>query len=202
MCRRYYRQGDKQKIAEAFHVEEVDEFPLPPWDHNRSFCSILGKSYETEPCMRASPDQSVPTCDGDSNRNQPETNRPLNGGLLQAVVAACLAAVMIGSITGAGYQSNGSGAGRAKHRGPRSVVHEVGLSWNAPASSPDPVAGYNIYRSSDSATFVLLNTSPVTALSYIDNTVGSGASYTYEVKSVDSSGVESIPSDQVTATVP
>ena len=33
MCGRYYRRGDKQKIAEAFHAQ-VDDFPLPPWDYN------------------------------------------------------------------------------------------------------------------------------------------------------------------------
>lgn len=31
---RYYRKGDKQKIAEAFHVGKVDDFPLPQWDYN------------------------------------------------------------------------------------------------------------------------------------------------------------------------
>ena len=34
MCGRYYRKADKQKIAEAFHVAQVDDFALPPWDYN------------------------------------------------------------------------------------------------------------------------------------------------------------------------
>jgi len=34
MCGRYYRQSDKQKIAEAFHVMHVGDFPLPPTDYN------------------------------------------------------------------------------------------------------------------------------------------------------------------------
>lgn len=34
MCGRYYRKIDKQKIAEAFHVNKEDDFPLPPWDYN------------------------------------------------------------------------------------------------------------------------------------------------------------------------
>jgi putative SOS response-associated peptidase YedK len=34
MCGRYYRRSDKQKIAEAFHATQVDDFPLPPWDYN------------------------------------------------------------------------------------------------------------------------------------------------------------------------
>src|SRR5215469_13150243 len=35
MCGRYYRKGDKQKIAEAFHAHMVDDgTPSPPWDYN------------------------------------------------------------------------------------------------------------------------------------------------------------------------
>lgn len=34
MCGRYYRRSDKQKIAEVFHVSQVEDFPLPPWDYN------------------------------------------------------------------------------------------------------------------------------------------------------------------------
>ena len=34
MCGRYYRRSHKQKIAEVFHVSQVDDFPLPPWDYN------------------------------------------------------------------------------------------------------------------------------------------------------------------------
>jgi len=34
VCGRYYRKSDKQKIAEAFHVKHVDDFPLPPADYN------------------------------------------------------------------------------------------------------------------------------------------------------------------------
>ena len=34
MCGRYYRKSDKQKIADAFHVAQADDFALPPWDYN------------------------------------------------------------------------------------------------------------------------------------------------------------------------
>jgi putative SOS response-associated peptidase YedK len=34
MCGRYYRRSEKQKIAETFHTQQVDDFPLPPWDYN------------------------------------------------------------------------------------------------------------------------------------------------------------------------
>ena len=35
MCGRYYRKADKQKIAEAFHANVVEDgTPSPPWDYN------------------------------------------------------------------------------------------------------------------------------------------------------------------------
>ena len=41
MCGRYYRTGDKQKIAEAFHVNLVDDgTPSPPWDYNVALTTI------------------------------------------------------------------------------------------------------------------------------------------------------------------
>jgi hypothetical protein len=82
------------------------------------------------------------------------------------------------------------------------VASEVSLNWVAPADSTDPVTGYNIYRSTSSGSFTLLNTSPVTALSFVDNAVASGSSYNYQVTSVDSSGAESVPSNEVTVNVP
>jgi hypothetical protein len=80
--------------------------------------------------------------------------------------------------------------------------HEVNLSWNAPISSPDPVIGYNIYRATGTGGLVLINSSPDTAVTYVDQNVTSGTSYIYEVKSVDSSGVESTASNPLTVTVP
>jgi putative SOS response-associated peptidase YedK len=34
MCGRYYRKSDKHKIADAFHMKHVGDFPLPSWDYN------------------------------------------------------------------------------------------------------------------------------------------------------------------------
>ncbi|HXC95737.1 MAG TPA: choice-of-anchor D domain-containing protein [Edaphobacter sp.] len=82
------------------------------------------------------------------------------------------------------------------------TAHEVDLSWNAPASSPDPVAGYNIYRATGSGSLVLINSSPNTALTYVDKAVTSGSTYSYVVKSADPAGVESVASNQVTVTIP
>ncbi len=84
-----------------------------------------------------------------------------------------------------------------------SAPHTVGLSWVAPSSSPDAVAGYHVYRSSSSSSsFVLLNSSLITNATYVDSSVQSGQTYNYEVKSVDSSGAESVSSNEATATIP
>jgi fibronectin type 3 domain-containing protein len=83
-----------------------------------------------------------------------------------------------------------------------SSSHYVDLSWQAPGSSADPVAGYHIYRSSGSSAYQLLNSSLDNQTTYVDNNVVSGQSYDYIVKSVDSSGVESTPSNQAAATIP
>ena len=80
---------------------------------------------------------------------------------------------------------------------------EVDLSWDAPSSSPDPVAGYNIYRSTGgSSSYQPLNSSIDTETTYVDSTVQSGTAYIYYVESVDSSGVKSAPSNNVTVTIP
>jgi fibronectin type 3 domain-containing protein len=81
--------------------------------------------------------------------------------------------------------------------------HEVDLTWDAPSSSSDPIEGYNVYRSpSGTSQFQLINSSIDVQTIYVDSTVQSGLTYDYIVKSVDYSGVESVPSNQVTVTVP
>ncbi len=50
---------------------------------------------------------------------------------------------------------------------------------------------------------MLINSSPDTTVTYVDHNVTSGTRYTYKVKSVDASGVESTTaSNQVTVTIP
>ncbi len=83
------------------------------------------------------------------------------------------------------------------------VSYMVDLSWVAPTSSPDPVAGYNIYRApSGSSAYALLNASGNTGTTYVDSAVVSGLTYDYIVDSVDASGVESIPSNRIAVIIP
>jgi hypothetical protein len=82
-------------------------------------------------------------------------------------------------------------------------AHQVTLTWDAPSSSTDPVAGYHVYRSTGgSSAYTLLNSSVDAQATYVDTNVQSGATYDYIVKSVDASGVESTASNEATATIP
>lgn len=79
----------------------------------------------------------------------------------------------------------------------------VNVTWSAPASSPDPVAGYHIYRSpSGSSTYQLLGSVSTTQLAYTDDGVTNGQTYDYMVESVDASGNESTPSNVAAVTIP
>ena len=79
-------------------------------------------------------------------------------------------------------------------------TYSVALTWDASTST---VSGYNVYRSTDSGTsYILLNSSLLTALAYTDPSVQNGTTYYYVTTAVDSSGNESVYSDQAQAIIP
>ncbi|MFZ0745003.1 MAG: choice-of-anchor D domain-containing protein [Terracidiphilus sp.] len=83
------------------------------------------------------------------------------------------------------------------------VPHEVELTWEAPGSSSDPVAGYHVYRSPAGGTsYQQVSSIAATQTTYSDNSVASGQAYDYIVKSVDASGVESAPSNMTSVNIP
>jgi len=83
------------------------------------------------------------------------------------------------------------------------INHQVDLSWIPPASSDDPVVGYKVYRSpSGAASYQQLNPSVLATATFTDLAVLSGSNYDYIVTSVDAAGVESVPSDKITAAIP
>ena len=80
------------------------------------------------------------------------------------------------------------------------VQHSVALSWTASTST---VSGYNVYRGTVSGgPYTKINSSLITTLTYTDATVQSGTTYFYVATAVDSSGNESVNSNQVPALIP
>jgi fibronectin type 3 domain-containing protein len=80
------------------------------------------------------------------------------------------------------------------------MQHQVILSWTASIS---PVTGYNVYRGTQTGgPYTLLNTDTVTADTFTDATVVSGQTYFYVVTAVNSSGVESVFSNEAAAVIP
>ncbi len=78
--------------------------------------------------------------------------------------------------------------------------NSVALAWNASTSA---AAGYNVYRSTVSGSaYVMVNSAPLSALTYRDSAVQSGTTYYYVVTALDSSGNESVYSNQVSAAIP
>jgi len=82
----------------------------------------------------------------------------------------------------------------------QTVSHSVTLTWTASTST---VSGYNVYRSTVSGgPYTKVNSALVAPTSYVDTTVQSGQTYFYVATSVDSNGVESADSTEVSVTVP
>jgi hypothetical protein len=83
---------------------------------------------------------------------------------------------------------------------PPTTAPSVALTWNASTSQ---VVGYNVYRSETSGgTFVAMNGTALTSLTFTDTTVSAGTTYYYVVTAVNSAGTESNYSNQVAAVVP
>jgi len=79
-------------------------------------------------------------------------------------------------------------------------AHSATLSWTA---STTTVVGYDIYRGTTAGgPYVLLNSSPVQGETYTDTTVQSGETYFYVTAAVDSSGNQSVYSNEVQAVIP
>ena len=83
----------------------------------------------------------------------------------------------------------------------QSVAHSVALAWDASKSSG--VVGYNVYRATVSGgPYTKITPSAIPETQYTDTTVQAGHIYYYVVTSVDSSGVQSSYSNQVSVTIP
>ena len=80
------------------------------------------------------------------------------------------------------------------------LAHSATLNWTASTST---VIGYNVYRGTVSGgPYVLVNSSLVPGIQYVDFTVLSGQTYYYVATAVASGNVESTYSNQAPAVIP
>jgi fibronectin type 3 domain-containing protein len=80
------------------------------------------------------------------------------------------------------------------------VSHSVTLNLTPNSSN---VTGYNVYRSTTlNGPYTKLNSPVVTSTTYTDTAVVASQTYFYVGTSVDSAGIETAYSSQVTATIP
>lgn len=78
--------------------------------------------------------------------------------------------------------------------------HVADLSWKASTSSD--VAGYNLYRSPDGATWKKINASLIASTLYSDSTVANGSTYYYAATAVDIYGHESGKTAAIKVVIP
>jgi hypothetical protein len=78
--------------------------------------------------------------------------------------------------------------------------HVVSLNWNA--STSQNIAGYNLYRSPDGASWTKINVSLTASTFYNDSTVSNGSTYYYAVTAQDINGNESSKCASVKVAVP
>ena len=84
--------------------------------------------------------------------------------------------------------------------GTAAVQHRVDLSWNGSTST---VTGYNVYRGSQAGgPYSKINSLPNAGTNYSDSSVQAGQVYFYVTTAVDSTGSESLHSNEVSASVP
>jgi fibronectin type 3 domain-containing protein len=130
----------------------------------------------------------------------PVTLSPSQNLTLTIQFSPTVAGAASGSVT---IVSNASGSPATislSGTGVTPVQHSVALTWNASTST---VSGYNVYRSTVSgSSYTLINSSLVAVLNFTDAAVQSGTTYYYVTTAVDSSGNESLYSNEVSAPIP
>ncbi|HSM87617.1 MAG TPA: choice-of-anchor D domain-containing protein [Candidatus Limnocylindrales bacterium] len=110
------------------------------------------------------------------------------------------ASLSSGSISFVSDAANSPTSATLSGTGVQPPQHSASLSWTASTST---VAGYNVYRGSQSGgPYTLITLSPQPGTTYTDNSVQAGITYFYVVTAVDSSAQESVFSNEVVAAIP
>lgn len=129
----------------------------------------------------------------------PATLNPTQTATLDIAFDPAGAGSVTGSVTLATNAPSGSSAIALSGIGV-TAIYRVNLTWQAPPATPDPVSGYNLYRSTNGGAYSPL--ARVTSTSYTDASVLNGTTYSWYVMSVDAQGIESPPSNVFTVTIP
>jgi len=170
---------------------------------------ILGGSIPLEVAVKNTGNSSLTISQINVNGSGFSVTSGISGTTISAGQTANLNVVFAPKITGSASgmvtlisnASNSPNSVAVSGTGVSSTSHTVSLSWAASASSG--VVGYYVYRSSVSgSSYTRITSGALGALKYADGTVSAGKTYYYVVTSVNSSGVESAHSEQVTAVVP
>jgi hypothetical protein len=107
---------------------------------------------------------------------------------------------LAGSVTVVSTATNSPLVVALSGTGSAPVSHTVALSWT-PSSST--YSGFNVYRGTTSGgPYAKVDTSMISATSYVDAGVSSGHTYYYVATELNSSGTESSYSSEVSATIP
>jgi hypothetical protein len=139
----------------------------------------------------------------ESGATLPLTLNPNQTAVLNITFNPTVAGTVTGQLTISSNSSSGSTTSISLTGTGQAAAHEVDLSWSAPASSPDPVAGYIVLRApTGSSAYQQLNAALVAPSAYVDSTVQSGQSFDYIVESVGASGNVSAPSNIASAAIP
>ena len=137
---------------------------------------------------------------GFSAPNSPVSLSPSQNTTVAVQFAPTTAGSATGSVTITSDATGSPATVTLSGTGVTPVQHSVALTWGASTST---VAGYNVYRSTVSGgSYTKVNGSLVSGLSYTDSTVQSGTTYYYVTTAVDSSGNESVYSNEVPAVIP
>jgi len=130
----------------------------------------------------------------------PVTLSPLQNLSLSVQFSPVAAGSVNGSISIVSNASGSPATVSLAGTGVAPVQYSVALTWDASTST---VTGYNVYRSTVSgSSYAKINSSLVAALNYTDSTVQNGTTYYYVTTAVDSSGNESVYSNEASAVVP
>jgi Immunoglobulin domain/Abnormal spindle-like microcephaly-assoc'd, ASPM-SPD-2-Hydin/Immunoglobulin I-set domain len=123
-----------------------------------------------------------------------------NSAVLNVTYAPSASGTLNGSVSIASNANNSTVTISLAGTAVQPVSHSATLNLTPNSSN---VTGYNIYRSSMSnGPYTRLNSPLVTSTTYIDSTVVANQTYYYVATSVDSSGNETVYSNQVSATIP